>query len=308
MTVLFNADAARGEVLAAGLAGAFPDLPVKIGLDAVEGPEVNYLVTWQMVPGLFDRFPNLKIVFSLGAGVDQFDVGTFPAGVRLVRLVDPALASMMRDYVCMAVLAAHRDLPAYLGQQRAETWAPLPVRLAQERRVGVLGLGQLGQAVLGALAPFGFALSGWSRSPREIAGVRCHAGADGLDAILAESDILVCLLPLTPETGGILNAGLFAKLPAGATLVHVGRGAQLDPRALRAALDSGHLAGAILDVTAPEPLPPGDPLWQHPHVIVTPHIACQTRADALARHMIEVLHAEAAGRPLPGVVEAGRGY
>ncbi|RWR05064.1 2-hydroxyacid dehydrogenase [Paenirhodobacter populi] len=308
MTLLFNSDATRGTIFADILRTAFPDIPVRIGADSVAGPEVRYLMTWTAPADLFTRYPNVEVIFSLGAGVDQFDLRSFPPGVQLVRLVDEDLAAMMRDYVCMGVLAAHRNLPEYLGQQRDEVWRALPVKLAPERRVGVLGLGQLGQAVLAALASFGFRLSGWSRSPREIAGVRCHSGAEGLDAILRESDILVCLLPLTAETRGILNADLFAKLPEGAALVHAGRGAQLDPQALREALDSGRLSGAILDVTTREPLPPGDPLWHHPRVIVTPHIACQTRPEVMARHTITVLRAHREGRPLPGLVESGRGY
>lgn len=308
MTILFNSDAARGQVFADILAQTMPDLPVKIGLENVDGPEVHYLLTWKVVPGMFERFPNLRIVFSLGAGVDQFDVAAFPPGVRLVRLVDPDLAAMMREYVCMGVLAAHRDIPAYLGQQRNAEWTPVPVKLASERRVSVLGLGQLGQVVLQALAEFGFALSGWSRSAREIDGVTCYSGPDGLDAILAQTDILVCLLPLTPETQGILNADLFAKLPKGASLVHAGRGAHLDGAALYAALETGQISGAVLDVTNPEPLPPEDPLWHHPHVLITPHIACQTRAESLARHVVDVLSCEERGAPLPGLVQAGRGY
>lgn len=308
MTLLFNSDARRGAIIAGIFGETFPDIPVRIGLDSVEGPEVRYLITWTAIPDMVARFPNLEVVFSLGAGVDQFDLSAFPPGLPLVRLIDEDLSLMMRDYACMGVLAAHRDIPRYLAQQRAEIWQPQPVVRACDRRIGVLGLGELGRTVLDALSGFGFQLSGWSRSPRKIAGVSCHSGAEGLDAMLAQSEILVCLLPLTEETRGILNAGLFAKLPKGAALVHVGRGGHLDPKALREALDSGQLSGAVLDVTHPEPLPAGDPLWQDPRVIVTPHIACQTRPERLARHAVEVVRAHRAGLPLPGLVETGRGY
>lgn len=308
MTLLFNSDPTRGAIFAEIFGAAFPGIPVRIGADSVAGPEVRYLVTWQAPPDLFTRYPNLELVLSLGAGVDQFDLAAFPPHVQLVRLVDEDFASMMRDYACMAVLACHRNLPEYAGQQRAEVWREVPVRLAAERRVGVLGLGHLGLAVTAALAGFGFPLSGWSRSPRSVKGLRCLSGPTGLATILAQSDIIVCLLPLTEETRGILNADLFARLPQGASLVHAGRGAQLDPDALLAALDSGHLASAILDVTEPEPLRPGDPLWRHPRVIITPHVACQTRPQSLARHAISVLRAHQAGQPLPGRVESTRGY
>lgn len=308
MTVLFNADDARGKIIEELIAKNRPDLPVVIGIDNASGPEVRYIMTWKAIPDMATRFPNLEIVFSLGAGVDQFDAASFPEGVKLVRLIDPDLSSMMRDYVCMGVLAVLRDLPAYLEQQRNEIWHDLPGRLAKECRVGVLGLGALGQAVLTALSGFDFALSGWSRSAHDIAGVRCYSGEDGLHEMLAESDILVCLLPLTDETRGILNADLFARLPKGAALVHAGRGGHLDAGALIAALDSGHLSGAVLDVTNPEPLPQGDPLWRHPRVILTPHVASQTRAESMARHLLDVLDCQSAGRALPGLVEAGRGY
>lgn len=308
MTLLFNSDPARGAIFAELLGAACPEIPVRIGADSVAGPEVRYLVTWQAPPDLFTRYPNLELVLSLGAGVDQFDLSAFPPQVRPVRLVDADFASMMRDYACMAVLACHRNLPEYVGQQRAELWQELPVRLAAERRVGVLGLGHLGLAVTSALASFGFPLSAWSRSARTVPGLRCLSGPSGLETILRETDILVCLLPLTAETRGILNADLFARLPRGASLVHVGRGAQLDPTALRHALDTGHLSSAMLDVTNPEPLTPGDPLWQHPRVIVTPHVACQTRPESLARHAINVLQAHQRGQPLPGLVERTRAY
>lgn len=308
MTLLFNSDSARGAKFAEVFGATFPEIPVRIGTGGLREPDVRYLVTWEAPADMLDRYPNIEVVISMGAGVDQFDLSAFPTGVKLVRLVDEELASMMRDYVCMAVLGCHRNLPEYVGQQRGEVWHELPVRLASDRRVGVLGLGQLGLGVARALAPFDFPLSGWSRSEHQVPGLRCLSGSLGLEMILRDSDILVCLLPLTPATRGILNADLFAKLPRGAALVHVGRGAQLDPQALRDALDAGHLASAILDVTNPEPLPPGDLLWHHPRVIVTPHVACQTRPQGLARHAINVVRAHLDGRHLPGLVQACRGY
>ncbi|MCW1920520.1 glyoxylate/hydroxypyruvate reductase A [Rhodobacter sp. KR11] len=308
MTLLFNSDPVRGASFAALMAQSLPDLAVRIGADSVEGAQVRYLLTWEAPRDLFDRYPNLELVLSLGAGVDQFDLAAFPPGVRLVRLVDEDLGLMMRDYVCMAVLGCLRQLPDYMGQQRAGVWQELPLRMARDTRVGILGLGHLGRAVAMGLAPFGFALSGHSRSPQDLPGLRCLHGPAGLETLLAQSDILVCLLPLTPETRGVLDDALFAKLPRGAALVHVGRGAQLDPQALLGALNSGQLARAVLDVTAPEPLPPGDPLWAHPRVIVTPHIACQTRPEALARHVTQVLRAHLQGQSLPGLVQTDRGY
>lgn len=307
MTLLFNADPLRGARFAALMAKALPEIAVHSPQTA-DPAQVRFLVTWQAPPDMFRCYPKLELVLSLGAGVDQFDLAAFPPGVRLVRLVDEDLGLMMRDYVCMAVLACLRQLPTYLDQQRSRLWQEHRLRMASETRVGVLGLGQLGRAVTAALAPFGFPVSGWSRSPRDLPGLRGLSGPEGLETILHDSDILVCLLPLTPETRGLLNAGLFAKLPRGASLIHVGRGAQLDQTALLAALDSGQLASAVIDVTQPEPLPAEDPLWSHPGVILTPHIACQTRPEALARHATRVLRAHLAGAEVPGLIQPAQGY
>jgi glyoxylate/hydroxypyruvate reductase A len=220
-------------------------------------------------------------------------------------MLEPGLAEQMREYVTLGVLALHRDLPLYLDNQRARRWQPAANRPAAERRVGVMGLGTLGQAALAALAPFGFPLAGWSRSRKAIPGVDCFTD---LDAFLARTDILVCLLPLTPETTGLLDARLFARLPQGARLLHAGRGRQLDPAALLAALDGGRLAAAMLDVTDPEPLPPDDPLWHHPRVILTPHVAGQARAEEAAAHVIAGIRADRTGAPVPGLVDPERGY
>lgn len=175
-----------------------------------------------------------------------------------------------------------RDMPAYRRAQQQRSWQPLSVRLAADCRVGVLGLGSLGQAVLMQLAALGFDVAGWSRSRRELPGVRCHAGATELGTFLARTQILVCLLPLTDSTRGVLNAALFAGLPRGASLVHVGRGPQLVPADLLSALDTSQLAEAVLDVTVPEPLPDADPLWLHPRVCVTPQIASMTQPRSAA--------------------------
>jgi glyoxylate/hydroxypyruvate reductase A len=183
----------------------------------------------------------------------------------------------------------------------------LPRRTA-ETRVGIFGIGEIGTVVANHLLPLGFAVNGWSRTPKDVRGVRNFAGAEMRSAFLAESDILVCLLPLTEETRGIMNAALFARLPKGAFVINVARGGHLVDEDLIAALDSGHLSGAALDVFHIEPLPPSSPLWRHPKIAVTPHIAAISDPDAGTRYMIDCIRLAEAGKPLPNVVDLNRGY
>jgi glyoxylate/hydroxypyruvate reductase len=308
MTFLYKADPVRGAEWAALFAEKAPDLPFRIWPDVGDPASVRYLAAWLPPDDLDRRFPKLELLFSVGAGIDQFDLGALPPELPVIRMTEPGITAGMVEYVTMAVLGLHRDLPAYLDQQRRPEWRPLRVRPAAKRRVGVLGLGMLARAVLDRLAAFGFPLAGWSRSRRAVPGVDCYAGPDELPAILERTDILVCLLPLTDETRGILGADLFSRLPQGAALVHVGRGSQLDHDALLAALDGGRLSAAWLDVTEPEPLPADHRLWLHPKVVLTPHIASMTQPETAVDLVLESIRRHRAGEPLPGLVDRARGY
>jgi glyoxylate/hydroxypyruvate reductase A len=308
MTFLYKSDPVRGAEWAELFARKAPDVPFRIWPDIGDPESVRYLAAWLPPEDISELFPNLEVLFSVGAGIDQFDLSVLPPELPIVRMTEPGITAGMVEYATMAVLGLHRDLPAYIDRQRRRLWQPIRVQPASKRRVGVLGLGLLGRAVLAQLSAFGFQLNGWSRSRHAIEGVDCYAGQEELPAMLAATDILVCLLPLTDETRGVLNAGLFAGLPSGASLVHVGRGPQLDSAALLSALDGGHLSAAVLDVTDPEPLPEDHPFWSHPKVMLTPHIASMTQPETAVDLVLENISRHRAGQPLIGLVNRERGY
>lgn len=308
MVLVYKADPARAAEWARIVAERAPGLAFHIWPDTGDPWAVRYLAAWLPPDDILGAFPNLEILFSIGAGVDQLDLSKVPAHVPVVRMIEPGIVDGMIEYAAMAVLALHRDLVPYIAQQRAGQWKPIRVWPASTRRVGVLGLGRLGAAVAQKLAGFGFDVAGWSRSPRSIEGVASYAGADTLDAFLARTDILVCLLPLTPATHRFLDGPLLAKLPRGACLVSAGRGGHLDQDALIEALDNGRIAAAVLDVTEPEPLPAGHRLWTDPRVLITPHVASMTQPATAAVALLENIARHEAGQPMVGVIDRARGY
>ncbi len=277
--------------------------------DDPPGAAADWAVVWKPPHGALARLTGLKCIFSLGAGVDHI-LGDpeMPRGIPLSRVVDPYLTAGMSEYVVLHVLAHHRGLYRNLAEQAAGRWTPFTAKRADEVRVGILGLGELGMDAGRKLKPFGYRIAGWSASRKSEMGVESFVGNAELAAFLHRTDILVCLLPLTAATRGILNTATLDLLPEGAAVINAARGGHLIEADLIAALDEGHLSGATLDVFQAEPLPPDSPLWSHPKVVVTPHMASLTDARSTAQAMVESMaRIRAGGRPLYEV-DLTRGY
>lgn len=308
MSFVYKADPVRARTWAELFARDAPELPFHIWPDIRDPARVRFLAAWELPRDIARTFPNLEILFSTGAGVDQFDFSVLPPGLPVVRMVEPGIAACMAEYVIFAVLALHRDMPLYLQQQREGVWREHRVRPAATRRVGVMGVGTLGRAVLAQLSALGFDCAGWNRSPRATEGVPCYTGTDELHSFLQRTDILVCQLPLTESTRGILRRELFEALPEGAALVNAGRGGHLVQQDLLQALDSGRLRAAVLDVCEPEPLPRDHPFWQHPRIWLTPHVASMTQPETAVQAVLANLRRHARGLPLQGLVDRARGY
>jgi glyoxylate/hydroxypyruvate reductase A len=271
--------------------------------------EIDYALVWKPPHGFLSGLPNLKGILSIGAGIDHLTRDPeLPRDVPLVRMVEPGLTAGMTEYVVMQTLFHHRRMLDYRDMQAKKDWTELPPVAPWQRRVGVMGLGELGADAVERLVHLRFDVAGWSRTPKEMPGVACYAGAEELPAFLQRTDILVCLLPLTEETDRILNGETFRRLPRGACLINVGRGEHLVEDDLLAALDSGHLDSATLDVFRTEPLPDDSPFWSHPRVIVTPHVASMTIPQTAAEAVARAIRTLQSGGTPPGTVDLSRGY
>jgi glyoxylate/hydroxypyruvate reductase len=275
--------------------------------------EVHYAAVWKPVPGELAGFPGLKVIFNLGAGVDALMADKTLPNVPLVRVSVDDLTDRMAEYVVLHVLMHHRQELYLRDSQRVKRWAPKYQWPANAICVGIMGLGVLGANAADVLRRIGFKVVGWSRSRKRIDGIECFAGAEQLDSFLGRTDILVCLLPLTPDTRHILNRELFAKLnrnsPLGApVLINAGRGGLQNEADIIACLDDGALGAASLDVYTQEPLPPDSPFWTHPKVVLTPHNAADTDPDEISKYVArQIAHFEAGGT-LENVVNRTRGY
>ncbi len=276
--------------------------------------EAEVAVCWQTPAGLYAQMPNLKLVHSIAAGVDNVIAEQDLRDLPVCRVVDPMLAEGMLQFVLWGVLYFHRKLDAAMASQRANEWKRPLQTPASSCRVGLMGLGELGGLIASRLPALGYTVNGWSRTPRDAAGVNMFSGPTdgdgdrGYDAFLAQTDVLVCLLPLTEQTRGILGRRTFDALPKGATLIHCGRGEHLVEGDLITALDSGQLRGAIVDVFEQEPLPPEHPLWSTPGVVVTPHMATMATFDVVARQVARNIGQLRSGAPFFNAVDTARGY
>ena len=308
MSFLYKADPVRGAEWARLFAQKAPQMPFHCWPDTGDRHAVRYLAAWLPPEDMLGQFPNVEILFSVGAGIDQFDISGLPAHIPVVRMIEPGIAAGMVEYVTHAVLGIYRHSRLYAQQQRDQRWQAQVVKPMSSNRIGVLGLGILGQAVLKQLSSLGFPCAGWSRSAHTLPGVDCYSGSDGLAHFLARTDILICLLPLTDDTRGILNQRLFNQLPMGASLINVGRGAHLVDADLLAALQSGQLSQAVLDVCEPEPLAPDHPFWSHPAITVTPHIASMTQPAGGVDAVLDNIRRHRVGLPLTGLIDRQRGY
>jgi glyoxylate/hydroxypyruvate reductase A len=309
MSLVVRVGAARAPWWRDTLQSLLPEVEVRLWDDPGDRSKVEYAVVWQPPPGGLKTFPNLKVIVSMGAGIDHvLRDPELPRHLPIIRTVGPDLTQRMREYVLLHVLRFHRRLPEIEASFTCREWNQLITPVAPDRPVGVLGLGNMGADCARHLAHIGFEVHGWSRRPKVVDGVICHSGPEGLAKLLKRVEILVCLLPLTPETTGILNRDLFAQLPEGACVINAGRGQHLVEEDLIPALDSGQLGGATLDVLHVEPAPEDHPFWAHPKILLTPHIASLIDPEVGSRLIAGNLKLFMAGKPVPDMVDVAQGY
>jgi len=280
------------------------------GRDAYAPESIDYVLSFRPPPGLLKTLPNLKAAFSLGAGVDGFLCDPdYPKNVPLVRFVDPTLSREMAQYVLMQVLIQHRHQRLFDAMQTSHSWRQMVLpRRTEDTRIGLLGLGEIGSFAALRFVELGFAVSGWSRTRKSLPGVKSFAGDGELEAFLGQADIVICLLALTRKTAGILNAKAFAAMPSGTFVINVARGAHLVESDLIAALDSGQLSGAALDVFEEEPLPATSSLWSHPKVTVTPHIAAISQPAIAAQFVLDGIAKFERGERVDNIVDVETAY
>lgn len=302
-------DVDRFEPWKKALKEVLPDLDVRFWKQPGNIGEIEFALVWKPPPGMLKTFPNLRAVFSVGAGVDSLlNDPELPAGIPVCRMVDESLTQGMVEYSILHVLRHHRNQTLLETNQRAAKWITFSSPLAAERRVGVMGLGAIGGPTAKAISGLGFETIGWSRNPKELTGVECMHGKEGIKDFLSGTEIVVCLLPLTPETEDILNKDLFAQLPMGASLINAGRGGQQVEGDILEALDSGQLSHVTLDVFREEPLPPSHPFWKHSKVTVTPHNAAVTQPKTAAILLADNINRLNASQPLINIVDISVGY
>jgi glyoxylate/hydroxypyruvate reductase A len=286
-----------------------PDVDFRVWPDVGNASAITHALIWNIPKGALKRMPNLRAVFALGAGVDQIICDPdSPRGVPLFRLVDAGLREQMTEYALYGVLHWHRRMGEYTAFSSKREWRRLDAVHPSQRRVAVMGLGVFGSDLVRKLSAMSFRVSGWSRTRKTIDGVDCYAGPQELPTFLSHAEILVNLLPLTDETRGILNADLFGQLPGNGALIHLGRGGHLVGQDLIAALESQRLDWAMLDVFPEEPLPSHSPLWSHPKILVTPHIAAQASNERTERQILESFQKFERGEEPLGRVDLSKGY
>jgi glyoxylate/hydroxypyruvate reductase A len=309
MRILFHASDSKPESWLAELQAALPEARLRVWQEGDTEP-ADYAVVWKPPLAMLRQRAGLKAVFNLGAGVDAIlQLGdALPANVPIVRLDDAGMGMQMAEYVTYAVLRYFRRFDQFDAQQRTGKWRFMKPHDKADFSVGILGLGVLGTRIGEALAHFGFRLNGWSRTQKSLPGMQCYAGQDGFDEFLRNSRVAICALPLTAQTTGLLNRDTLGKLPKGAYLINVARGAHLVEEDLLALVQNEHIAAATLDVFHEEPLPPAHPFWQEPRITVTPHVAALTLRGDSVRQIAGKIRAMERGEPIAGVVDLKRGY
>jgi glyoxylate/hydroxypyruvate reductase A len=308
MSILFYSQADDPQPWRDALIKAFPERIFEVWPDVRDFNVVRYALVWNPPAGMLARFPNLRAVLALGAGVDSLLADPTTPQVPVVRLVDAGLAAQMAEYATYAVLYFHRRMGDYQRQQQDREWKPLEPVAASGWTVGVMGMGVIGTLIARYLITLGYRVRGWSRSGKRVEGVEDFAGDDRFDSFLSGSNAVINVLPLTEHTLGILNARTFAAMPRASYVINIGRGAHLVEVDLLGALESGQIAGAMLDVFNEEPLPPSSPLWAHPDVVITPHVAGVTIAAEAEAQVIANIRRMEAGELPAGIVDRAKGY